>query len=153
MKIFAGPSSTSNALPAAAGEKTYIREFGKATNAPAAPGIATNSRSLERGINVMEESIIASRRQSPLKPEETANGIIRPTEQPGLFKDVREHLKETPKDSPKKTQKKATKTSPPLAKAQLHSISSAKAKPPTNRSSRVPNYKAAPPLQLSQTTK
>ncbi|MBP6746379.1 hypothetical protein KA344_14170 [bacterium] len=109
VKIFAGPSSTSNALPAGVGEKTYIREFGKATNAPAAPAVATNSRSLERGINVMEESIIASRRQSPLKAEETANGIIRPTEQPGLFKYVREHLKETPKDSPRENAKENNK--------------------------------------------
>lgn len=101
VKIFAGPSSTSNALPASSNEKTYIREFGKAANAPAAPAIASFGRNLDRGINIIDEPLGASRRQSQAKAEETANGIIRPTEQPGLFKYVREHKKETPKDSPK----------------------------------------------------
>jgi hypothetical protein len=101
VKIFAGPSSTSNALPASSNEKTYIREFGKAANAPAAPAITSYGRNLERGINIIVEPLGVSRRQSQAKAEETANGIIRPTEQPGLFKYVREHKKETPKDSPK----------------------------------------------------
>lgn len=101
VKIFAGPSSTSNALPASSNEKNYIREFGKAANAPAAPAIASYGRSLDRGINIIDEPLGSNRRQSQAKAEETANGIIRPTEQPGLFKYVREHKKETPKDSPK----------------------------------------------------
>lgn len=108
VKIFAGPSSTSSALPTGVGEKTYIREFGKTANAPA-PTVAANSRSLERGINLIEEPTSASKKQSPIKAEETANGIIRPTEQPGLFKYVREHMKETPKDSPKDNLKESNK--------------------------------------------
>lgn len=111
VKIFAGPSSTSNALPASSNEKTYIREFGKATNAPAAPAIASYGRSLERGINIIDEPLGSSRRQSQAKAEETANGIIRPTEQPGLFKYVREHKKETPKDSPKENLRDSFKDS------------------------------------------
>jgi hypothetical protein len=101
VKIFAGPSSTSNALPVGSNEKTYIREFGKAANAPA---LANYGRNAERGIIIMDEPITTSdRRQSQLRAEETANGIIRPTEQPGLFKYVREHKKETPKDNPKES--------------------------------------------------
>ncbi len=115
VKIFAGPSSTSNALPASSNEKTYIREFGKAVNAPAAPAIASYGRGLERGINIIEEPLGVSRRQSQAKAEETANGIIRPTEQPGLFKYVREHKKETPKDSPKENLRESFRDSKDLA--------------------------------------
>lgn len=109
VKMFAGPSSTSTAAQPGSSEKTYIREFGKASSAPAAPAASANSRSLERGINIIDEAPILSRRQSPLKAEETANGIIRPTEQPGLFKYVREHMKETLKDSPKDNLKESNK--------------------------------------------
>ncbi len=119
VKIFAGPSSTSNASnnsPAQAGfsEKTYIREFGKAANSqalPAAPSVSGSVRGLERGINIIEEPVAASRRQAVQKAEETANGIIRPTEQPGLFKYVREHMKEAPKDSPKENYKESARES------------------------------------------
>lgn len=112
VKIFAGPSSTSSAAQPGFAEKTYIREFGKTANPPAAPAVTTNSRSLERGINLMEDSVSLGRKQSPIKAEETANGIIRPTEQPGLFKYVREHMKETPKDSPKENAKDLPSASP-----------------------------------------
>ena len=115
VKIFAGPSSTSNALPVGSNEKTYIREFGKAANAPAAPAIANYGRSLEKGINIIEEPLGISRRQIQEKAEETANGIIRPTEQPGLFKYVREHKKEAPKDSPKENLRDSFKDSKDLA--------------------------------------
>ncbi len=112
VKIFAGPSSTSNALPVGSNEKTYIREFGKAANAPAAPAIASFGRNAERSIIISDEPIIISdRRQSQLRAEETANGIIRPTEQPGLFKYVREHKKETPKDNPRENLKESLRDS------------------------------------------
>lgn len=113
VKIFAGPSSTSSAQ-AGFSEKTYIREFGKAANsqaAPASPSVSGSVRGLERGINIIEEPVAASRRQSVQKAEETANGIIRPTEQPGLFKYVREHMKESPKDSPKENVKESARES------------------------------------------
>ena len=100
VKIFAGPSSSNSAQPGFS-EKTYIREFGKNSNSPAAPPASSNFREAARGITVIEEPLVASRRQTALKAEETANGIIRPTEQPGLFKYVREHMKDSPKDSPK----------------------------------------------------
>jgi len=112
VKIFAGPSSTSNALPVGSNEKTYIREFGKAANAPAAPAISSFGRNAERSIIISDEPIIISdRRQSQLRAEETANGIIRPTEQPGLFKYVREHKKETPKDNPRENLKESARDS------------------------------------------
>jgi hypothetical protein len=112
VKIFAGPSSTSNALPAGSNEKTYIREFGKAANAPAAPAIASYGRNAERSIIISDEPVtISDRRQSQLRAEETANGIIRPTEQPGLFKYVREHKKETPKDNPRDNLKESVRDS------------------------------------------
>lgn len=112
VKIFAGPSSTSNTLPVGSNEKTYIREFGKAANAPAAPAIASFGRNAEKSIIISDEPIIISdRRQSQLRAEETANGIIRPTEQPGLFKYVREHKKETPKDNPRENLKESLRDS------------------------------------------
>lgn len=125
VKVFAGPSSTSAAAQPSISEKTYIREFGKASNTAAAQAGVANSRSLERGINIMDEAPIASRRKSPLRAEETANGIIRPTEQPGLFKYVREHLKETPKDSPKESAKDTSPASP--SGASLDQLSEGKA--------------------------
>lgn len=40
--------------------------------------------------------------------DQSVNGIIRPSEQPGLFKYVREHSKELPKDTPRELAKEQT---------------------------------------------
>jgi len=71
----------------------------------------------QRGINIIDEPLGLERRRAQLQDQEKAqgaaqaiqddsrvaeisNGIIRPTEQPGLFKYVREHMKESGKDAP-----------------------------------------------------
>ncbi len=71
-------------------------------------------RPAQRGINIIDEPLGLDRRlaqeraqgaaaqaaQDDSRVAEISNGIIRPTEQPGLFKYVREHMKESSKDAP-----------------------------------------------------
>lgn len=81
-------STTSNIIPNQ--DKTHLRELSQADDARAK---VENKRSRDKE----EES------------EQGYNGIIRPTEQPGLFKYVREHSKDLPKEAP------APAASPPTA--------------------------------------
>lgn len=68
----------------------YIRDYRQS-----APANAINWRGNSAVTTKLNEEV-ESRRDSSA----TENGIIRPAEQPGLFKYVREHLKELPKDIP-----------------------------------------------------
>lgn len=79
------PGQTSNLIIAQ--NSPYVRDFSQAT-----PTI-TNFRG---GKQLQEESGAVQKDEAT----DTANGIIRPTEQPGLFKYVREHRRELPKDIP-----------------------------------------------------
>lgn len=72
-------STTSNIIPNQ--DKTHLRELSQGDDARAK---VENKRSRDKE----EES------------EQSYNGIIRPTEQPGLFKYVREHSKDLPKEAP-----------------------------------------------------
>lgn len=75
------------AYPARSESSPYIQEFSQST---------TSSAVNWRGNKQQAEEVGERRRDSAA----TDSGIIRPAEQPGLFKYVREHLKETPRDIP-----------------------------------------------------
>lgn len=83
VKVITGPSSNL----ALGQNRGYIQEFGGA----AASGAGQSRKLASQGWYKTQSSAdIASE----------PSGIIRPTEQPGLFKYVREHKKDLPKDAP-----------------------------------------------------
>jgi hypothetical protein len=82
VKMISGPSSNSSQNQDK--DKTYIREFGA--------GLSQGNR------RPSGEPTLSKAAQVDSLAE--AGGIIRPTEQPGLFKYVREHKKDLPKDAP-----------------------------------------------------
>lgn len=79
-------STTSNIIPNQ--DKTHLRELSQGDDARARVEAKRKDRDYSNARDKEEES------------EQNYNGIIRPTEQPGLFKYVREHAKDLPKEAP-----------------------------------------------------
>lgn len=77
----------------------YIQEFSQSASSNAVNW---------RGNKQQAEEVGDRRRESAA----TDSGIIRPAEQPGLFKYVREHLKETPRDIPNQISRENMRVGP-----------------------------------------
>ncbi len=106
----AGAAKPVNSIPYLAGslhstmspmqDKSRLREFNSESKRTSYGG---NAEGLNRGRRMEENSYQAGvnlGRVVQPAAEPSVNGIIRPAEQPGLFKYVREHLHELPKDAP-----------------------------------------------------
>ncbi len=107
----AGASKPVNSIPYLAGslhstmspmqDKSRLKEFSSESKRTSYGGSAEG---LNRGRRLDDSTYNSGFNQGRLvQPvaEPSVNGIIRPAEQPGLFKYVREHLHELPKDAPR----------------------------------------------------
>lgn len=106
-----GASKQVNSIPYLAGslhstmspmqDKSRLKEFNSESKRTSYSG---NAEGLNRGRRVDDNTYNSGFNQGRLiqpAAEPSVNGIIRPAEQPGLFKYVREHLHELPKDAPR----------------------------------------------------
>ncbi len=109
----AAPASPAAAAPAGSSSGRMLANSRTSSAGPSTFG-SMRQRPAQRGINIIDEPLGLDRRLAQEKAQgaaaqaaqddsrvaEISNGIIRPTEQPGLFKYVREHMKESSKDAP-----------------------------------------------------
>ena len=107
-----GASKPVNSIPYLAGslhstmspmqDKSRLKEFNSESKRTSYGG---GSEGLNRGRQIEDNLSQASYDEGRVVPtpaaEPSVNGIIRPAEQPGLFKYVREHRLELPKDAPR----------------------------------------------------